>query len=396
MRRSLCTVLRQTCGGGRRRPEDGFQLCRAAPRTRVVAVVAGQLRELDEGELNQQALVAAGAVVEVAVVAKADSPVEEFLRTFLRLCLIAPPHLVADVEQRQGDGIAAHQQVAQVRRQTADEVAAVESALEYLVEQQDAVGRLVLEKEVGEAEEIVVVEDVEVVDDVLVGDVAVGVADHLVEDREGVAHAAVGLLGNHHQRLFLRLDVLLGSHAPEVLHDVADADAVEVVHLAAAQDGGQHLMALGGGEDELGVGGRLLERLQKGVEGGGREHVHLVDDEHLVPSHLRRYAHLVDEAADVLHRVVAGGIQLVDVERAALVEGTARLALVASLALGRQVLAVDGLGKDACARGLSHATRTAEQVCMRQLVLADGVLQRGGQSLLANHRVERRRTVFPG
>ena len=54
--------------------------------------------------------------------------------------------------------------------------------------------------------------------------------------------------------------------------------------------------------------GRLLERLEEGVEGGRREHVDLVDDEDRVASHLRDDAHLFDERADVLDRVVRRGV----------------------------------------------------------------------------------------
>ena len=155
-------------------------------------------------------------------------------------------------------------------------------------------------------------------------------------------------------------------------------------------------MAFRGSQDELGIGRRLLQRLQEGIERRLGEHVHLVDDEHLVSPHLRRNAHLVNEVADVLYGVVAGGIQLVDIQGTSLVEGAARFAFVASLALGRHVFTVDGFGEDTGTGGLSYATRAAEQVGMRQLILADSVFQRRRQSFLANHRVECRGTVLSG
>ena len=132
-------------------------------------------------------------------------------------------------------------------------------------------------------------------------------------------------------------------------------------------------MFLGGGEDEDRVCGRLFERLEEGVEGRGREHVDLVDDEHRVAAHLRDDAHLFDERADVLHGVVRRGVQLVDVERPSLVERAARFALVARLgAVGRD--AVDRLGEDAGAGGLAYAAGAAEEVGVGQLTALDGVL----------------------
>ena len=152
-------------------------------------------------------------------------------------------------------------------------------------------------------------------------------------------------------------------------------------------------MFLGRREDEDGVCGRLFERLEEGVEGCGREHVDLVDDEYRVTAHLRDDAHLLDQRADVLHRVVRCGVQLVDVQRAALVERAARFALVAGFcAVGAQ--AVDGLCKDAGAGGLSHAAGTAEEVGMGQLGALDGVFERRGNMFLPDDRGEGRGAVF--
>ena len=152
-------------------------------------------------------------------------------------------------------------------------------------------------------------------------------------------------------------------------------------------------MLLGGGENEDRMGGRLLQSLEKGAESRGREHVDLVDDENRITPHLRNDAHLLDEGADVLDGVVRRGVELVDVERTALVERTARLALVARLgAAGGK--AVDGLGEDAGAGGLAHAARPAKKVGMGQLSALDGVFQRRSNMLLPHDRRKGRRAVF--
>ena len=118
------------------------------------------------------------------------------------------------------------------------------------------------------------------------------------------------------------------------------------------------------------------------------EHVHLVDDIDLVSPHLRRDAHLLDERADVVDGVVRGRVELVDVERALLVERATRFARVASLALGGEVHAIDGLGEDACAGRLADAARAAEEVGVSQLIVLDRVLERGGQCGLPHDAVE--------
>ncbi len=78
---------------------------------------------------------------------------------------------------------------------------------------------------------------------------------------------------------------------------------------------------------------RLLQRLKKGVEGGSREHVYLVDDKHLILAHLRRYAGLLHQNLNLVNTIVAGGIQLEDVVGPLLIERTAALAFVACLAV---------------------------------------------------------------
>ncbi len=57
-------------------------------------------------------------------------------------------------------------------------------------------------------------------------------------------------------------------------------------------------------------GGRLLERLQERVPGRLGEHVGLVEDVHLVASGHGREGDRLAQFADVVHRVVGGGVHL--------------------------------------------------------------------------------------
>ena len=114
------------------------------------------------------------------------------------------------------------------------------------------------------------------------------------------------------------------------------------------------------GEDENDVCRRFFERLEEGVESLRREHVHLVNDENLVFSDLRRDARLFHQRLDVFHRVVRRGVEFENVVRPLFVERLTRLTLVAGFALGSRLEAVDGLREDACAGCFSDATRSAE------------------------------------
>ena len=192
-------------------------------------------------------------------------------------------------------------------------VAAVESLVQDAVEHHHHLAYLVLYGEVYQLEVVVAVEHVQVFYYLLVGDVALAEACRLVEDGEGIAHTAVCFLGDDSECLILVFHAFLLSYHLQVGDGVSHGHALEVVNLASAQDGRQNLVLLGGGEDEDDVRWRLLQRLEKGVEGSGTQHVHLVDDEHLVFTHLRRDAGLLHQGLDLVNAIVAGGVQLKDV-----------------------------------------------------------------------------------
>ena len=90
----------------------------------------------------------------------------------------------------------------------------------------------------------------------------------------------------------------------EVTDDVINSHAVEVVNLTTAQDGSQELVLLRRGKDEDGMAGWFFQCLEKSIERLCGKHVYLVDDEHLILAYLRRNAYLLNQLADVIHRVV--------------------------------------------------------------------------------------------
>ena len=197
----------------------------------------------------------------------------------------------------------------------------------------------------------------------------------MVEERERVPHTAVGLLRDDVETVWVGVDALLLREVLEVLHDVVHLHTVEVKYLTTRENRGQNLVLLRGREDEFCVGGRLFERLQKGIERRCREHMHLIDDIHAVFADLGRYSHLVNQLTDVIDGVVGRGVEFVDVVGAVFVERPARLALVARLHILGEVEAVDGFGEDTATRRLAHATRPAKEVRLRELVVFDGVFE---------------------
>ena len=162
-------------------------------------------------------------------------------------------------------------------------------------------------------------------------------------------------------------------------------DAAEVEALGAADDGGRHLVRVGGGEDEDDVVGRLLDHLQQRVEGVRAEHVDLVDDVDPPAQLGRRGQRPHHQLAGVLDQAVAGGVDLDDVHGAPLADRHAGRAGVARLAVVAAVGAVDGLGQDAGGGGLAGAARPDEQVGVGGPVGGHGAAQGGDDRVLAEH-----------
>ena len=58
---------------------------------------------------------------------------------------------------------------------------------------------------------------------------------------------------------------------------------------------------------------RFLQSFEERIESGLRKHVHLVDDKHLVTSHLWWNLHLIYEFSNVIYGVVGSGIELMNI-----------------------------------------------------------------------------------
>src|SRR5690606_26796890 len=155
-----------------------------------------------------------------------------------------------------------------------------------------------------------------------------------------------------------------------------------------------HLLGLGGREDELEVLRRLLDDLEQGVETGRRDHVGLVDDVDLVPAGGGPEERLLTQVTGVVHTTVGRGVALDDVDRTGPVarEVAARLALPAR---GRRgpLFAVQTPREDARTGRLAAAARTTEQVRVIDPVVPQRLLQRAGDMLLPDDLGERLRAI---
>ena len=148
------------------------------------------------------------------------------------LCVLVPRG-VACLDELGGLRVNCHEYVSDVGGESVDHLSAVEPFREESVDDKHDVADLACVGEVGNAEVVVGIEDVEVFKHFLVGYVALTVAGDLVEDGEGVAHTAVGFLGYHVECCFLVGVAFFLGNALEVVDHVLHRHPVEVVYLAA-------------------------------------------------------------------------------------------------------------------------------------------------------------------
>ena len=179
-------------------------------------------------------------------------------------------------------------------------------------------------------------------------------------------------------QLFLPGDIL---HPP---CDILRPDAGKIVPLAAGEDGGGHFLDLGGRQNEDNVCGGLFQRFQQRIEGRCGQHMHLVDDIHLILAGAGGIGGLVPQVADIVHAVVGGCVHLHHVQQTAIVDALADLALPAGVAI-YWMQAVDRLGKNFGAGGLAGAAHAGKQIRMAHAPCGDLVFQGGHDGTLPHH-----------
>ena len=228
---------------------------------------------------------------------------------------------------------------------------------------------------------------------VLAHDLATAKGDQLIEHRFGVAQTALGAAGNGIGGFGSQLDALEASNLLQVCGDQRRGDAPQVEPLATAQDRGENLLRLGRGKDEFDVLRRLLQRLEQRVERSRRQHVDLVDDVDLILPARGGVADIVPQFAHLLDAIVAGAVDLQDVQADPAGNLTAGIANAARFG-GRRVDAAERLGQDARGRRLADATRADEEISMREPVLRDRVFEGARDVFLADDVVKNLRPVL--
>ena len=225
------------------------------------------------------------------------------------------------------------------------------------------------------------------IQDVFFPDPPLVISQDLVQDGFRVPEASPRFPGDELEAPGTGRDVLFLDEVPQAVDDQGGGDQGEIKPLAAGLDGFRDLMGLGGGENENDVGRGLLQGFEQGVEGGGGEHVDLVNDVDLVSVAGGPVGDMLPELADVVHPGAGGPVDLDHVHRARGGDLPAGGALAAGGG-GRALFAVQGLGHDSGQGGFPDAPGPGEDIGMVDPPGLDRVGQGAGDVVLAHQFLE--------
>ena len=247
-----------------------------------------------------------------------------------------------------------------------------------------------------ELEEQIAAHEAEHRRDLVHADALAGERHDLVERALRVAHAPFRRTRDERQCGVGRVEPLGLGDLPELLHDRRGGDRTELEDLRPRQDRVRNLVQLRRCHHEDDVRGRLLDRLEQGVERLRGELMDLVDDEDLVAVAGRRDGEPGDHhLADVIDTRMAGRVDLEDVEVPPLRDLHAGIADAARLRRG-PLHTVQRLRENPRRRRLTGATRAGKHERMRDAAAGNCIAQRARHGLLADDLVKPLRTPLYG
>ena len=208
--------------------------------------------------------------------------------------------------------------------------------------------------------------------------------DGLVEQAQAVAHAAVGGPGEQIERRLFVGNLFGLEDALELGADTVRLQALEIELETAREHRHRHLLGVGGGEQKFDVGRWLFEGLEQSVEAGVGEHVHLVDEVHLVAPANGGEGHVFEQLAGLVHLGAGSRVHLDEIGEAPFVH---LLADTASPAGGgaHPFFTVERLGQNPRQGGLAHAPGAGEEIGVMEAVVVQGVAQGAHHMFLPHH-----------
>ena len=179
------------------------------------------------------------------------------------------------------------------------------------------------------------------------------------------------------------------------VYDRLHRHPLEIVALAAGQNGNRYLMHLCRRQNKNHIGRRFFKGLQQSIERRCREHMYLINDVDLVAPFRRRVFDLSDQLPHLFDAAVGCRVDLDHIHRIARSDRRTGRALSAGAAILCRMLTVDGSGKNPRHRRLSRAARAGKQIRVPDTVCMQLVFQSPDDMLLPLYIIKGVRAVPP-
>ena len=172
-----------------------------------------------------------------------------------------------------------------------------------------------------------------------------------------------------------------------MLSNLVHRHAAELKALAARMNRRRDFLRIRRRQNKNSVRRRLLQRFQQRIERRCRQHMHLVDDIHLITALDRRKRNLLLQLLNLVNAAVGRSVNLQNIHRGSGGNPLAIMTMTARLCR-RPLLTVQRLCQNTRCTCLACAARTAEQIGMRNPAAVQSILQRCLDCLLTDKGVK--------
>ena len=223
---------------------------------------------------------------------------------------------------------------------------------------------------------------------------AAAINGELLKRRQSVTHATARMTNNKIDSCVFVGKALIFADVDQVLRHLISGNGAEVKALHAGKNSCKNFLRVGGTHDKRHVRRGLLQRLEQGVKRRRGKHMYLVDDVDLALAAHRSVASARNNLfSHVINTGVRGSVNLKDVW---MLTSSNQLTVLTSAVgqMTRCLVTKDCFCQQTSHGGLTCAARSAEQVCVAELLLQNRSLKGANHVLLANYLLKRLRAIL--
>ena len=207
---------------------------------------------------------------------------------------------------------------------------------------------------------------------------------HLLQQRLGIAHAAISLAPDQRQSTVGDAKAFTSRDLSQAFDDFPQTDSAKIITLASRKNRFRQTMRFGCRENKLYRRRRLFQCFEQCIKGVFGDLMHFIDDVNFKATFSRLIADIFDDLTNFIDAPIRRAIDLKNVYRDALGNLLAMRAMVTG-SRRRPLLTVQCLCENPCCRGFSDTAHPGKEIGMGDAIRPYGVLQRAGNGLLAGN-----------